>query len=139
MESQKDALKVALFSGELHDAMPSNSLIVPRNPRKWVTDEELKGEPVFIDGDDLVFRSTDSSVEILRLNVAQLLSDDYGRLKERSVGLSTDNRIALAIHMREKAKELNIRMMSKDDWDDVFNVMVRQYRPEKAAPYKLCD
>ncbi|MFI3666646.1 hypothetical protein [Citrobacter braakii] len=139
MESQKDVLKAALFRGELNKATPSNSLIVPRNPRKWVNDEELKGEPVFIDGDDLVFRSTDSSVEILRLNLAQLLSDDYRRMKERAVGLSLDNRLALALCMREKARELGIKFMSKDDWDDVFNVMVRQYRPEKAAPYKLCD
>lgn len=134
MERKMDALKVALFRGELNEATPSNSLIVPRNPRKWVNDEELKRETVFIDGDDLVFRSTDGLVEILRLNLVQLLSDDYRRLKERTVGLSTDNRIALAIHMREKAKELNIRMMSKDDWDDVFNVIARQYRPEPAAP-----
>ncbi|MEZ2604618.1 hypothetical protein [Kluyvera intermedia] len=128
MESQKGALKVALFRGELHDAMPSNSLVVPRNQRKWADDEELKNGSVFIDGDDLVFRSTDSSIEILRLNLVQLLSDDYRRLKERAVGLSLDNRLALALHMREKAKELNVRMMSKDDWDDIFNVMARSHR-----------
>lgn len=132
-----EALKVALFRGELNNATPSNSLVVPRNQRKWVNNEQLKNEPVFIDGDDLVFRCADSSVEILRLNLVQLLSDDYSRLKERAIGLSVDHRLALSICMREKAKELGIRAISKNDWDDVFNVMVRPHRSEKATPYEL--
>lgn len=139
MESQRDTLKVVLFRSQLKDVTPSNSLVVPRNQRKWVNDEELKNEPVFIDGDDLVFRSTDGAVEILRLNLARLLSDDYRRLKGRAIGMSIDHRLALSTCMREKARELGIRMISKDDWEDIFNVMARHYRPDTSAPYKLYD
>lgn len=139
MESVKDVLKVVLFRGELNDVTPLNSLVVPRNQHKWATDEELKNEPVLIDGDDLVFRSNDGAVEILRLNLARLLSDDYRRLKGRTVGMSIDHRLALSACMREKARELGIRMISKDDWEDIFNVMVRHHRPEIAAPYNLND
>lgn len=137
MERKMEALKVALFRGELNEATPSNSLIVPRNPRKWVNDEELKRETVFIDGDDLVFRSTDGLVEILRLNLVQLLSDDYRRVKDRTIGMSIDHRLALSVCMREKAKELGIRFISKDDWEGIFNVMARPCSPENATPYKL--
>ncbi|EMK2611875.1 MULTISPECIES: hypothetical protein [Citrobacter] len=139
MEHQLKTIKVALFSGELDEMTPSNSLVVPRSLRKWVSSEELKSEPVFIDGDDLVFRSTDGSVEILRLDLIQLLSDDYGRMKERAIGISIDNRLYLARCVREKARELGITLMSKDDWDDIFNVMVRPHRPKKAAPNELGD
>ena len=137
MEHQLKTIKVALFSGELDEMTPSNSLVVPRSLRKWVSSEELKSEPVFIDGDDLVFRSTDGSVEILRLDLIQLLSDNYGRMKERAIGISIDNRLYLARCVREKARELGITLMSKDDWDDIFNVMVRSHRPKKAAPHEL--
>lgn len=137
MEHQSKTIKVALFRGELDEMTPSNSLVVPQSLRKWVSSEELKSEPVFIDGDDLVFRSTDGSVEILRLDLIQLLSDNYGRMKERAIGISIDNRLYLARCVREKARELGITLMSKDDWDDIFNVMVRPHRSQKAAPHEL--
>lgn len=92
MEHQSKTIKVALFRGELDEMTLSNSLVIPRSLRKWVNSEEIKSEPVFIDGDDLVFRSTDGSVEILRLDLIQLLSDNYGRMKERAIGISIDNR-----------------------------------------------
>ncbi|HEE9993220.1 TPA: hypothetical protein R8G53_004252 [Citrobacter braakii] len=137
MEHQSKTIKVALFRGELDEMTLSNSLVIPRSLRKWVNSEELKSEPVFIDGDDLVFRSTDGSVEILRLDLIQLLSDNYGRMKERAIGISIDNRLYLARCVREKARELGITLMSKDDWDDIFNVMVRPHRSQKAVPNEL--
>ncbi|HHL8821147.1 TPA: hypothetical protein ACQ8T7_000292 [Escherichia coli] len=137
MEHQSKTIKVALFRGELDEMTLSNSLVIPRSLRKWVNSEEIKSEPVFIDGDDLVFRSTDGSVEILRLDLIQLLSDNYGRMKERAIGISIDNRLYLVRCVREKARELGITLMSKDDWDDIFNVMVRPHRSQKAVPHEL--
>ncbi|UZX55250.1 hypothetical protein ND446_16030 [Yersinia ruckeri] len=137
MEQVSSELTVILFRGDVGKRSPSNSLAVPQNPRKWETTEELLSEPIFIDGDDLVFRSTDGSVEILRLDLKYLLEDSYMRAKVKAIGMSTDYRLALAQCIKEKGRELGIKLISKDDWDDIFNVLVRPYRSEKATQHSL--
>lgn len=52
MEQVSSELTVILFRGDVRKRSPSNSLVVPQNPRKWETTEELLSEPIFIDGDD---------------------------------------------------------------------------------------
>lgn len=53
--------------------------------------------------------------------------------------MKIDHRIELAQCIRKKGRELGINLISKDDWDDIFNVMVRPYRNEETAQYKIND
>ena len=137
--TKSEALNILLFRGELNEVKPSNSILIPRNQFKWIRNEELKSKSIFIDGDDLVFCSSDESIELLRLNLKQLLMDEYRQVKERAFGIGVDARIELSLCLRNRARELGIRLISKDDWDEIFNVMVRPYRPEQAAQYELDD
>ncbi|EBF0546816.1 hypothetical protein DCT80_19700 [Salmonella enterica] len=138
MKQESNELSVILFRGSIFEVSPANSLTIPRNTLKWVIAEHLQ-HPILIDGDDLVFCSADGSLELLRLNLKRLLKDEYTRMKVRAVGMKIDHRIELAQCIRKKGRELGINLISKDDWDDIFNVMVRPYRNEETAQYKIND
>lgn len=130
MESQKDTLKVVLFRGELNDATVSNSLVIERDKM----DINFLDSRVFIRADKLVFCSQDKKLEILHLNLKKLLKEEYDRARHEFVGLSVDERIELALAIRDTIKSKSKEHggvkwgVGLDDWRAMFDIISHPYK-----------
>lgn len=132
MEIQKGALKVALFRGAPNDATASNSLVIERDE----IDVNFLASRVFIRDGELVFCSQDKTLEILHLNLKKLLKEEYDRTRREVVGLSVDERIELALAIRDTIKAKSKEHggvkwgVGLDDWRALFDIISHPH------PYK---